>query len=546
MKAQTKRYTIYLSIGILASLIMIGISYAIFQRAFTQGSTNTLSTLSCVGLTFTDNTDSINLSASYPMNDTEGLASTPFNFTVSNNCNSYVEYQIIATLTTSSNILPKYLKLNLSGAEELLPTQLNTLPTTTTPELTGGPYQSISYVLLKNEFLNQQSHIYDLRIWLDGENEQIWTAGDILPSQSVTIKISIVGTVKTNPWHVFINRPNILTGNCSSNKVGIIWNNKIAGLEITSLVAKETNVNISCNNSGATNLVSTIQSLVTTTGDGVYAESMGGGVTDYRYEGKEPNNYVIFNNELWRVIGVFSDNTHGKTGQSLVKIIRNESIGSLVWQRNNQNDWAHQTISLRVLLNNYYYFGKNEPSIVNCYTYYYDATSNTYGVCDFTRNGITSIEYRDMIENVTWKLGGSLGSNISAATSYADERGSSVSPNRALSVNAYVGLMYPSDYGYSAIGGASFCPRTNLMNYHQDPNCASKAWLLSTSGVEWTLKPNSSSSLLYSVFFMNSDGTVNNGDAAAGSGVRPTIYLKSDVMIIAGDGSKLNPYILTR
>ena len=37
-----------------------------------------------------------------------------------------------------------------------------------------------------------------------------------------------------------------------------------------------------------------------------------------RYVGKSPNNYVSFNNELWRVIGVFD-------GQ--VKIIRNEVYG---------------------------------------------------------------------------------------------------------------------------------------------------------------------------------------------------------------------------
>ena len=29
----------------------------------------------------------------------------------------------------------------------------------------------------------------------------------------------------------------------------------------------------------------------------------------YRYEGKDPNNYVWFNNELWRIIGVFDENS---------------------------------------------------------------------------------------------------------------------------------------------------------------------------------------------------------------------------------------------
>jgi len=28
--------------------------------------------------------------------------------------------------------------------------------------------------------------------------------------------------------------------------------------------------------------------------------------TDYRYTGKNPDNYIKFNNETWRIIGVFN------------------------------------------------------------------------------------------------------------------------------------------------------------------------------------------------------------------------------------------------
>ena len=50
-------------------------------------------------------------------------------------------------------------------------------------------------------------------------------------------------------------------------------------------------------------------------------------LTDYRYIGANPNNYVKFNDELWRIIGVFdTDDGTGKVEKRL-KIIRNESIG---------------------------------------------------------------------------------------------------------------------------------------------------------------------------------------------------------------------------
>ena len=41
-----------------------------------------------------------------------------------------------------------------------------------------------------------------------------------------------------------------------------------------------------------------------------------------RYYGSDPNNYVSFNNELWRIIGVFGNN---------VKLIRSEKLGDLSW-----------------------------------------------------------------------------------------------------------------------------------------------------------------------------------------------------------------------
>ena len=41
----------------------------------------------------------------------------------------------------------------------------------------------------------------------------------------------------------------------------------------------------------------------------------------YRYEGKNPNNYIWFNNEYWRIIGVFDSTSHGQSEKNMVKII---------------------------------------------------------------------------------------------------------------------------------------------------------------------------------------------------------------------------------
>ena len=51
-----------------------------------------------------------------------------------------------------------------------------------------------------------------------------------------------------------------------------------------------------------------------------------------RYVGANPNNYVSFNNELWRIIGVFNniDDGTGKK-ETRLKIIRSEPIGNYGW-----------------------------------------------------------------------------------------------------------------------------------------------------------------------------------------------------------------------
>ena len=52
---------------------------------------------------------------------------------------------------------------------------------------------------------------------------------------------------------------------------------------------------------------------------------------EYRYVGADPNNWVKFNNELYRIIGVFDSNSHGVSGKNLVKLIRARKIGAYSW-----------------------------------------------------------------------------------------------------------------------------------------------------------------------------------------------------------------------
>ena len=259
--------------------------------------------------------------------------------------------------------------------------------------------------------------------------------------------------------------------------------------------------------------------------------------TGYRYEGKNPNNYIWFNNELWRIIGVFDEESHGVSGQNLVKIIRNDPIGALSWDDvlgygYGSNDWS--TSDLKKLLNEAYLNSENGTDEGHCYEF----SPPVPGNCDYTENGINDT-YRSMIENVTWYLGGYSYASATAEIFYGYERGTTVYSGRPTEWEGKIGLMYPSDYGYSVL--SSSCARTtNLMSYN-NAACAGQSWLY-TGRDEWALSPHSSNSI--NVFNVTDRGYLTYGRADDGYAARPVLYLDSNVYVLDGDGSQSDPYII--
>ena len=244
-----------------------------------------------------------------------------------------------------------------------------------------------------------------------------------------------------------------------------------------------------------------------------------------RYIGADPNNYVSFNGELWRIIGVFSEDTHGLSGQKLVKLIRSESLGDLAWNSADTNDWS--TASLQTILNGDYLNG-----------------SGTYA-----SSGIKNDETRNMIETVTWKLGGSSTYNdVTASMFYERERGTTVYSGRPTEWIGKVALMYPSDYGYATSGGATTtreaCLAIQLYIWDTSSfsDCKNNDWLYNSGALQWTLTPSSSAS--GHVFSVTNLGNLYYSNANYGYGARPSVYLKSTIAISGGTGSSTDPYIL--
>ena len=131
-----------------------------------------------------------------------------------------------------------------------------------------------------------------------------------------------------------------------------------------------------------------------------------------------------------------------------------------------------------------------------------------------------------MVEDVYFNVGAGDETFKTAANYYTQEIATHATST------SKIGLMYASDWGYAIEGF------TGVLGYSGSPqNSSDKNWLFS-NGYEWTMSAYSSSYPLYANYY----GYLNNSSASYGSAARPVLYLKSNVYVVSGKGTKVNPY----
>ena len=281
-----------------------------------------------------------------------------------------------------------------------------------------------------------------------------------------------------------------------------------------------------------------------------------------RYYGSNPNNYVSFNNELWRIIGVFGNN---------VKLIRSEKIGNLSWDSSEEsinggygvNEWSQS--DLKNYLNTMYYDGttvtcfggwKNTPT--PCPTGTIDETSKSLidyhtwntGAIDVTDTTIVNQETGALNTVPFYKAErGSVNGKICNGGDYCND-----TVTRKTEWPGYVGLPYVTDWAYAS--SESDC-ETNMNagdidfdNGIFNMTCKKNNWMHhgTTTDIEdatWVLSPFASPGYASGVWVVLGVGGVGDGnDATNPLSVFPTIYLKSNILIESGTGTSSNPYIL--
>ena len=279
-----------------------------------------------------------------------------------------------------------------------------------------------------------------------------------------------------------------------------------------------------------------------------------------RYEGANPNNYVSFNDELWRIIGVFGDN---------IKLVRSEQLGKLSWDSSDSsvnngwgvNEWSQA--DLKEYLNTMYYDGTS----VICYF----GNSNYTTTCP---TGSLNTTAKTMINIYTWNTGAInadttiLNKETAALNTvpfYNAERGSvngkictsgnscNDTVTRTTTWQGYVALPYVTDWAYASsetacatnINDGYVAAKANA-NYDY-MTCKKNNWMHHGSTMNegmWMLSPDAFSNVAYSMWFVVGVGGVATSSAFIAHSVFPTVYLNSDVKITSGSGTSSDPYIL--
>ncbi len=528
--------------GVLVGVLIIsGISYALWSTTQEQTSINKISS-GCLKLDVTEGTN-INIENAYQTPDVDGLKQEGYTFTIQNNCNHEEYVEVNLDINKNNTLNEKNIRATLlyNNQKIIEPNNLNNL---LDRETTNKDYNIGKHLTTVKIDANNSKQL-NLKIWLD-ENTSF---NELEQNNTFESKIEIDS----------IKRENIL----ASDYIRII---------------SEDNEELAYDETSDNNL---------------------------RYIGADPNNYVDFNGEKWLIIGIMNNVEDGKDKkESRVKLIRAELLGEFKWDskqngvgsstnNNGSNDWTDSQLMMMlnpkdVVQENWKETDKSNYSISEdgAVTVAKDGKSQTIykGIgsyfnrtkgykpaqatktnfteeqSDFSSNGLTD-ESKKYIDKALFYLGGPNKHDNSEydyqmliAKQYYDvERSKNIYSSNGLSRlitwTGYIGLMYPSDYGFATNGGETKtreeCLNTTLYNYMNTlEKCYIKDWLWNEKYEQWMITP--SADLGYSAYRVDYDGHVGYVFANSNSFlVRPVLYLKSNVKITAGDGSKEAPFQLS-
>ena len=461
-------------------LIITGVTYSLYEILFTGRKEQVIDAGGIV-FKYNETSDGLILDNNSILNDTDGKSQEKyfdFEISLTSNKNTSINYIIAIDendISTLTNDKVKVYLTNQDNIEIVSPISISQLEVDANKN---------NYKKLYNKQINQgEKHLYRLRTWID-DTKDLYTETSNNGNHTLEMK-DVIYKFKVNVYTVLDNEETITTG--ADTLIKLTDNKDNSGL-YTITHPKDTTLQIGNDKD----------------------------ITEYRYRGANPKNYVTFNNEVWRIIGVFpTDDGTGKI-ENRIKIIKDQSIGNKYWDTSGEygsNNWARPA-TLNTELNTTYLnsLDSTAQNMIGDAKYYLG------GYKDTTITSEVMYSYERKIKNTT-----------------SNEFYYGTNPNNLV---GKLGLMYASDYGYAA---SDECKQT--LNNYNNTTCKNNNWLFKSNN-EWILPQNANDS--GGVFYFYSGGGVSCNYRAGGwqFAVRPGLYLKSSVQIIGGSGTSTDPYVI--
>ena len=475
---QNKLILIIFMISII--LIITGVTYSLYEILFTGRKEQVIDAGGIV-FKYNETSDGLILDNNSILDDTAGKTQEKyfdFEISLASNKNTSINYIIAIDendISTLTNDKVKVYLTNQDNIEIVSPISISQLEVDVNKN---------NYKKLYNKQINQgEKHLYRLRTWID-DTKDLYTETSNNGNHTLEMK-DVIYKFKVNVYTVVDNEETIITG--ADTLIKLTDNKDNSGL-YTIIHPKDTTLQIGNDKD----------------------------ITEYRYRGANPKNYVTFNNEVWRIIGVFpTDDGTGKI-ENRIKIIKDQSIGNKYWDTSGEygsNNWARPA-TLNTELNTTYLnsLDSTAQNMIGDAKYYLG------GYKDTTITSEVMYSYERKIKNTT-----------------SNEFYYGTNPNNLV---GKLGLMYASDYGYAA---SDECKQT--LNNYNNTTCKNNNWLFKSNN-EWILPQNANDS--GGVFYFYSGGGVSCNYRAGGwqFAVRPGLYLKSSVQITGGNGTSTAPYVI--
>ena len=296
---RNKRIVILIILILISIITLIGSSYALLTKSF-KGDKLSMQ-VGTLKVDFTEG-NAINMNNTIPMSDTDGLATTPYTFTITNSGTIDAYYTVSNEEDSSNTLDTSYLKMKITS-DDGYDSGIVTLKS-----LGSKTYRIIDEKILKTN----KSITYKLYLWISGE------AGNDIQDKTYKSKI-VVNSTSNKTLDTYCKDNGFTT--LSDCMLVIANHDKTVESAKTNIKAK-----------GIPDFTQ-----VATTDEGLYMAEDDEGES-YYYRGAVKNNYVSFAGFIWRIIRrngdgsirmIYSGKSTSDTGDAVT--IGNSQFNSKFW-----------------------------------------------------------------------------------------------------------------------------------------------------------------------------------------------------------------------